>query len=98
MSDLILPASYARRDNPLAEFLRGRDRQDFQMTVQLTDLLSRQVAVFGKRRRLRNQHVLKALLGTMVSCVQAMAPHDEWSEVAEVLAQELRGRLTVEQD
>jgi hypothetical protein len=94
MTDLILPRAPR---NALQEFLRTRDGQDFANTVQLSDRLSREVSAWAKKNKMRNAAVLKALLGSITSCVQAMAPEEEWEDVAAILAEELRGRLTVRQ-
>lgn len=97
MPDLIIPTSSPRGSHPLRDALRARSERTFRHDVELSDVLSLAVQQWAKKRRTRNPEVLGALLTAMCSAVQAMAPPEEWGEVAVILAEELRGRLTVRQ-
>jgi hypothetical protein len=99
MSGIIIPRSLGPpRHHPLRELLRERDAKDFRDGVLMTDAVSRAVERVLTQQRLRNTHVLRALVTCLVSAVQAMAPTEEWADVGVILADEIRARLTVEQD
>lgn len=93
---IILPGE-GYNSNPLKDFLRDRGERKFRNQVALADVLSLAVQQVARKRKLRNPDVLDALLTSIASAVQAMAPEEEWYEVAGILAEELRGRLTVRQ-
>lgn len=94
MSGLILPSSY--RSNPLAEYLRGRDAGDFADGVALTREMVKAVSRVAGKRHLSNKAILRAMVTTLASAVQAAAPESEWQEVGDILATEIKARLTVE--
>lgn len=81
----------------LARELRERDEAEFRHGIELTDILSVVVAQLIKKNRLGKTDVLKALLTSLVSYVQFLAPEDEWEHVGDTLAHELRARLTPRQ-
>lgn len=97
MSELIIPASVPRGSHKLRDALRERSEKAFRNDVALSDVLSLAVQHTARKRRMRNPEVLSALLTALASCVQAMAPEDEWRDVGAILAEELRARLTVAQ-
>lgn len=96
MTDILLPASFGMgRANVLREFLDSRDGRRFQTQVVLSDALSRATQQTARRHRMRNPEVLDGLATALVSCVQAMAPHEEWADVGKILAETIQRRLTV---
>lgn len=94
-SILISDTLRVRHSNPLREFLESRDGRKFATQVALSDALSRATQQTAKRHKMRNPEVLDGLITAIVSCVQAMAPEEEWGDVGAVLADVMRGRLTV---
>ena len=96
MTQIIIPEEFRPgRSNPLREFLQSRNGLKFKQEVALADALSLAVTRTAQKHRMRNPDVLNGLLASIVSCVQAMAPENEWASVGEILADELRQRLTV---
>jgi hypothetical protein len=94
--NMILPPDFGPgRSNPLREFLRSRDAKRFSTQVALSDALSRATAQTARKHRMRNTEVLDGLITALVSCVQAMAPENEWADVGHILADEVQRRLTV---
>ena len=89
---LILPF---RDSNPLREFLASRDGRRFKLQVAMSDAMSRTVQRVAREHKMQTKDVLDALLTALVSAVQAVAPPSEWGDVAEILADVMRDRLTV---
>lgn len=92
-----IPHTPPSRAHPLREFLRSRDGQQFREAVVMTDAVSKAVQRVLAGQKLKNANVMQALLTTLVSAVQAIAPEEEWNDVAIILAEELRARLTIDQ-
>lgn len=84
--------------HPLREALREKSGRHWLNHQILTSGFVSVVDAVSKRRAMRNPELLEALLTTLVGAVQAMAPPGEWHDVAEILAEELRNRLTITGD
>lgn len=95
MTSLIIPGFSPSRGNPLREFLESRDGRKFKLQVAMSEAMSRTVQRVARAHRMQTKDVLDALLTSLVSAVQASAPETEWSDVAAILADVMRDRLTV---
>lgn len=96
MSELLIPRSARMsRSNPLREFLDSRDGRKFETQVALSDALSRAAVQTAKRYKMRNPELIDGLITALVSCVQAIAPHDEWGDVSNILTDVIQRRLTI---
>ena len=84
--------------HPLREALREKSGRYFLNHQILTAAFVEVTSAVARRQRMRNPELLEALLTTLVSAAQAMAPASEWDDVGAILADELRARLTVAGD
>lgn len=78
----------------LNALFNARTKRSFENQMAVADRLS-QLSV---RREMSVGEILDALLTTMVSIVQARASVEEWGDVGETLADEIRKRLLVTGD
>jgi hypothetical protein len=81
----------------LSRELRRKDEAAFRFQVELVDILSTATQHFVRKRKTSNVQVLDALLTAVSSYVQFAAPEEEWADVGDTLAEELRQRLTIRQ-
>ena len=78
----------------LNALFNARTQRTFENQMAVADRLSALVL----RRNMSVGETLDALLTSLVSIVQARASAEEWGDVGETLAQEIRSRLTVTGD
>lgn len=93
-----LPMSTPPGYHPFREFLRTRDGQDFREGAVLTAGVAEVTQRLCRRHGFRELNIVRALVTALVSFVQAAVPADAWAETGAILADEIRARLTVEQD
>ena len=81
----------------LAQTLREKDERDFRLGIEMTDIMSVAAQRIAMKRGMRKAEIFKAIMTALVSYVQFLAPEDQWEDVGDTLANELKARLTVRQ-
>lgn len=93
---LILPGSYrASRSNRLRDAMGERNEKAFRNQVAMTNAVAAAVQRVAQERGLSMPQVLDSLVTALVSFVQSQAPVEEWRAASEIVADEVRSRLTV---
>jgi hypothetical protein len=95
MTLILPPGMRSSRNSKLRDALGEHNAHTFATEMAMADALSMAAQKVARQHKLKGPDILRSVLTSLVSIVQSGIPESEWDEVGQILADEIRARLTV---